>query len=66
MRNKAKATEILANQKAAQTLTDAIRARKAMTEANNLRDEKKFKNDVKSILNSIIDSVPVVSKIKQK
>jgi hypothetical protein len=47
------------------TLTDAIRARKARTEMNKLRDEKKVKNDVSSILNSIIDAVLVVSKNKK-
>ena len=47
------------------TLTDAIRARKARAEMNKLRDEKKVKNDVSSILNSIIDAVPVVSKNKK-
>ena len=46
-------------------LTDAIRARKARAETNKLRDEKKVKNDVSSILNSIIDAVPVVSKNKK-
>jgi hypothetical protein len=35
------------------TLTDAI------------RDEKKVKNDVSSILNSVIDAVPVVVKSKR-
>jgi len=52
-------------QKASNTLTDAIRARKARAEMNKLRDEKKVKNDVSSILNSIIDAVPVVSKNKK-
>ena len=47
------------------TLTDAIRARKARTEMNKLRDEKKVKNDVSSILNSIIDAVPIESKNKK-
>ena len=52
-------------QKSLNTLTDAIRARKARAEANKLRDEKKVKNDVSSILNSIIDAVPVKSKFKK-
>ena len=65
MRNKAKTTEIIAKQKSINTLTDAIRARKARMEINKLRDEKKVKNDVSSILNSIIDAVPVVSKNKK-
>ena len=51
------------------TLTDAIKVRKERTEMNKLRDEKvrqgKVKNDVSSILNSIIDAVPVVSKKKK-
>ena len=52
-------------QKSLNTLTDAIRARKARAEANKLRDEKNVKNDVSSILNSIIDAVPVRSKNKK-
>ena len=52
-------------QKSLNTLTDAIRARKARAEANKLRDEKKVKNDVSSILNSIIDAVPIKSKNKK-
>ena len=52
-------------QKSLNTLTDAIKARKARAEANKLRDEKKVKNDVSSILNSIIDAVPVKSKNKK-
>mmetsp|Transcript_4880 Transcript_4880/g.10813 ORF Transcript_4880/g.10813 Transcript_4880/m.10813 type:complete len:102 (-) Transcript_4880:454-759(-) len=51
-------------QKSLNILTDAIRERKARAEANKLRDEKKVKNDVSSILNSIIDAVPVKSKNK--
>ena len=47
-------------QKSLNTLTDAIRARKARAEANKLRDEKNVKNDVSSILNSIIDAVPII------
>jgi hypothetical protein len=47
-------------QKSLNTLTDAIRGRKARAEANKLRDEKKVKNDVSSILNSIIDAVPII------
>ena len=58
-------TEIEKKQKSSNTLTDAIRARKARMEINKLRDEKKVKNDVSSILNSIIDAVPVVSKNKK-
>ena len=69
MRNKAIATEILAKQKATQTLTVAIRAKKARIQVNKLRDEKerqeKVKNEVSSILNSIIDVVPVKSKNKK-
>ena len=57
--------EIEKKQKSSNTLTDAIRARKARMEMNKLRDEKKVKNDVSSILNSIIDAVPVVSKNKK-
>ena len=57
--------EIEKKQKAYTTLTDAIRARKARTEMNKLRDEKKVKNDVSSILNSIIDAVPIESKNKK-
>ena len=52
-------------QKSLNTLTDAIKARKARAEANKLRDEKKVKNDVSSILNSIIDAVPIKSKNKK-
>ena len=52
-------------QKSLNTLTDAIRARKARAEANKLRDEKNVKNDVSSILNSIIDAVPIVIKSKR-
>lgn len=52
-------------QKSLNTLTDAIRGRKARAEANKLRDEKKVKNDVSSILNSIIDAVPIQSKNKK-
>ena len=51
-------------QKSLNTLTDAIRARKARAEANKLRGEK-AKNDVSSILNSSIDAVPVVIKSKR-
>jgi len=57
--------EIEKKQKSLNTLTDAIKARKARMEMNKLRDEKKVKNDVSSILNSIIDAVPVVSKNKK-
>ena len=57
--------EIEKKEKSSNTLTDAIRARKARMEMNKLRDEKKVKNDVLSILNSIIDAVPVVSKNKK-
>ena len=57
--------EIENKQKSLNTLTDAIKARKARMEMNKLRDEKKVKNDVSSILNSIIDAVPVVSKNKK-
>ena len=57
--------EIEKKQKSSNTLTDAIRARKARMEMNKLRDEKKVKNDVSSILNSIIDAVPVESKKKK-
>ena len=57
--------DIHGKQKSLNTLTDAIRARKARAEMNKLRDEKKVKNDVSSILNSIIDAVPVVSKNKK-
>ena len=52
-------------QKSLNTLTDAIKARKARAEANKLRDEKNVKNDVSSILNSIIDAVPIKSKNKK-
>ena len=54
-------------QKSLNTLTDAIKARKARAEANKLRDEKKVqvKNDISSILNSIIDAVPIKSKNKK-
>ena len=52
-------------QKSLNILTDAIRARKARAEVNKLRDEKNVKNDVSSILNSIIDAVPVKSKNKK-
>ena len=52
-------------QKSLNTLTDAIRARKARAEANKLRDEKNVKNDVSSILNTIIDAVPIKSKNKK-
>lgn len=51
-------------QKALNTLTDAIRARKARAEANKLRSEK-VQNDVSSILNDIIDAVPIKSKNKK-
>ena len=57
--------EIENKQKSLNTLTDAIKARKARMEMNKLRDEKKVKNDVSSILNSIIDAVPVESKKKK-
>jgi hypothetical protein len=57
--------EIENKQKSLNTLTDAIRARKARMEMNKLRDEKKVKNDVSSILNSIIDAIPVESKKKK-
>jgi hypothetical protein len=61
--------EIEKKQKAYTTLTDAMRAKKARIQVNKLRDEKerqeKVKNDVSSILNSIIDAVPVVSKNKK-
>jgi len=61
--------EIEKKQKSLNTLTDAIRARKARTEMNKLRDERKqkenVKNDVSSILNSIIDAVPIKSKNKK-
>ena len=57
--------DIQGKQKSLNTLTDAIRARKARAEMNKLQDEKKVKNDVSSILNSIIDAVPVVSKNKK-
>ena len=46
------------------TLTDAIRARKARAEMNKLRSEK-VQNDVSSILNTIIDAVPIQSKNKK-
>ena len=65
LRNKAKATEISTKQTATQTLTDAIRARKARAEMNKLKESKNAKNDVSSILNSIIDAVPVESKKKK-
>ena len=65
LRNKAKATELTTKQNATQTLTDAIRARKARAEMNKLRDEKNTKNVVSSILKSIIDAVPVESKKKK-
>ena len=54
-------------QKSLNTLTDAIKAKKARAEANKLRDEKKVqvKNDISSILNSIIDAVPIKSKNKK-
>ena len=52
-------------QKSLNILTDAIRARKARAEANKLRDEKNVKNDVSSILNSIIDAVPIIVKSKR-
>ena len=46
-----------------------MRAKKARIQVNKLRDEKerqeKVKNDVSSILNSIIDAVPVKSKNKK-
>lgn len=64
-RSKAKANELSIKQKATQTLTDAIRARKARAEMNKLRDAKTVKNDVSSILNSIIEAVPVESKKKK-
>ena len=57
--------DIQGKQKSLNTLTDAIRARKARAEMNKLRDEKNVKNDVSSILNSIIDAVPVKSKNKK-
>jgi len=61
--------EIEKKQKASSTLTDAIRARKARAEMNRLRNEKErkenVKNDVSSILNSVIDAVPVESKKKK-
>ena len=52
-------------QKSSNTLTDAIRARKASIEMNKLQVEKKVKNDVSSILISIIDAVLVESKNKK-
>ncbi len=52
-----------------QTLTDATRAKKTRIQVNKLRDEKKrqeiFKNDVSSIINRIIDAVPVAVKSKR-
>ncbi len=46
-----------------------MRAKKARIQVNKLRDEKepqeKVKNDVSSILNSIVDAVPVKSKNKK-
>ena len=61
--------EIEKKQKAYTTLTDAMRAKKARIQVNKLRDEKErqeiVKNDVSSILNSIIDAVPVKSKNKK-
>lgn len=47
--------------KAKQTLTDAVRARKARAEMNRLRDAKDIAKD---ILNSIIDTIP--KKVQQK
>jgi hypothetical protein len=51
------------------TLTDAMRAKKEKIQVNKLRDEKErqkeVKNDVSSILNSIIDAVIVKSKNKK-
>lgn len=51
-------------QKSLNILTDAIRAKKARAEVNKLRSEK-AKNDVSSILNTIIDAVPIQSKKKK-
>ena len=65
LRNKAKATELLLKQNASQTLTDAIRAKKARAEMNKLRIEKQVKKDVSRILNSIIDAVPMERKEKK-
>jgi hypothetical protein len=51
------------------TLKDAMRAKKAKIQVIKLRDEKErqkeVKNDVSSILNSIIDAVPIKSKNKK-
>ena len=65
LREKAKATELSTKQNATQTLTDAIRARKARAELKKLKDQKDAKNAVSSILNSIINAVPVESKKKK-
>ena len=42
-----------------------MRARKARTKTSKLLDERKVKNDVSSILNSIINAVPVIVKNKK-
>ncbi len=65
LREKAKATELSTKQNATQTLTDAIRARRARAELKKLKDQKDAKNAVSSILNSIINAVPVESKKKK-
>jgi len=48
-----------------ETLTDAIRARKARAEVNKLKTAKESKQNVSDILNDIIAAVPTESKKKK-
>lgn len=67
LRNKAKEQEILIKLKqteAKQTITDAIRARKARAQLKELAEKAKTKTEIKDILNSIIDTIP--KKAQQK
>ncbi len=49
MRHKVKATEILAKQKAAQTLTDAIRAKKARIQVINYEMKRNDKRKLRTM-----------------
>lgn len=67
LRNKAKEQEILTKLKqteAKQTITDAIRARKARAELKELSAKATTKSEIADILNSIIDTIP--KKAQQK
>ncbi len=68
LRNKIKEEEInrkIKENQSKQTLTDAIRARKARAELNKLKTAKESKQNVSDILNDIIAAVPTESKKKK-